>query len=365
MSLVRRRSSRPAVRRRQFDPELEMLLAATGGRYLPADVDCVRRTFEGTPDELLEALLAGRVDLAKHRALDAELRGCSKLECRVCFDEVLPEEMLTLSCEHRFCTECVSRQVQVQLEESALPCCLDLECKRLLTIHEIRGALAFLPENADGGREAASSSSAAASSSAPAGGSLSARLLRMAETLLLRSSLADLAAIGCPQPGCDNFVIPASRNQKERGVCPGCSTEFCCKCLGTPFHFDCDCDAVPGITADWHEWLETGWLEYLQARAAEDSRFNAQLAEFQQRRMDNRDRLRELQLRRKQLEKDEKVRGAGEAFPIPYTAVFHSHLFPPSLPPPLLPNPSFSGRPGGAGAAQSAARWCQRWAAAT
>ena len=83
--------------------------------------------------------------LAEEQARDAELQN-KRYKCGICLDdEVSIEDMITLTCDHRFCIDCFKGYCSNKIGEAQVSqkdlVCPETGCKDSLTIDELKGHL--------------------------------------------------------------------------------------------------------------------------------------------------------------------------------------------------------------------------------
>eukprot|EP01126_Amoeba_proteus_P001852 TRINITY_DN10579_c0_g1_i1.p1 TRINITY_DN10579_c0_g1~~TRINITY_DN10579_c0_g1_i1.p1 ORF type:complete len:272 (-),score=67.33 TRINITY_DN10579_c0_g1_i1:184-942(-) len=80
---------------------------------------------------------------------------------------------------------------------------------------------------------------------------------------LLKRELAKLPVVGCPTPGCENFIEMDCLTVPLHCVCSACSAEFCSLCK-RDYHYRIGCSELMKLTKDWIEWNSNGRRNYHQ-----------------------------------------------------------------------------------------------------
>lgn len=116
------------------------------------------------------------------------------------------DEMFTIHCEskHRYCEECVARYITIAIDEGNIPVCPGKGCDHILTENEVQQVLGTF-----------------------------SKVSEKYSRLLLREGLMHIDnCVGCPTPGCDNWlVLPENANTvKTQCYCELCDTAFCSLC---------------------------------------------------------------------------------------------------------------------------------------
>jgi hypothetical protein len=126
------------------------------------------------------------------------------VECSICYDDVPPCIVYTMSCDeaHRFCFECLEKYLATSINEGTIPTCAWSGCDHVFTELEVQQ---IFPE------------------SSPVPNKYS--------RLLLREGLMGLDnCVGCPTPGCDNWLVLPDQTTKVRCECEMCDKSFCSLC---------------------------------------------------------------------------------------------------------------------------------------
>ena len=124
-------------------------------------------------------------------------------ECSICFSEYSLADMLKLHCpeRHSFCFECMEGSIRVAVGEGIIPKCPWEGCDHNVTEREV---LCVFGES-----------------------EMQAKFSR----LLLRVGLATLEnCVGCPTPGCENWLVLPDTEEKVRCACEACGEAFCSLC---------------------------------------------------------------------------------------------------------------------------------------
>jgi len=177
----------------------------------------------------------------------------SSRACSICFDDLASDVPNVCAWSHCFCSDCLRRYVQVELEEKGvLPACpLSSECGHLLSSQQVNDILGDADE-ADACRN-------------------------RFQLLEQRVGLQALGAFPCAK--CEDWMVPPQdqTGKQQLAECPGCSERFCSLCRRRPYHFRASCERVPKIEAAWHEWLRTERDAYITKLAATDGAFQSAL----------------------------------------------------------------------------------------
>jgi len=184
-------------------------------------------------------------------------------ECQLCFTEYKVDEMYTVDCpsSHRFCFDCIQRMVEMNIRENTPVKCPGEGCDHTLGEDEVRQI----------------------SLAAGAKSIITKEMLdKYSQQILLRCVKSIPGIIGCPTPGCGNWIIPSDITRKERCVCSSCGASFCSLCKG-PYHYHCDCNQVREHQQRWMEWVTSGRMRYNHDKAEAVAKINAARAEIDRR----------------------------------------------------------------------------------
>jgi len=141
--------------------------------------------------------------------------------------------MFTLDCPsaHRFCRDCMQMQLENDLREKRPSFCSAPGCKHQITDMEVQQLF---------GRNS--------------------KELNDYDEVLLKKELAKLPVVGCPKPGCKNFVEIANPNIPIKCTCD-CGATFCSMCRKN-YHYRTSCQEAVGLETDWMRWNLTGRAAY-------------------------------------------------------------------------------------------------------
>ena len=131
------------------------------------------------------------------------LDNLSTVDCEICYMDCCPSEMYTVNCDskHSFCYDCLQGSIKVSLDEGSVALCPWGGCDHVITEREI----VHIFGEGD--------------------------ILRKFSRLLLKVGLAELEnCIGCPTPGCENWLVLPDTESKVKCHCEGCSIDFCSIC---------------------------------------------------------------------------------------------------------------------------------------
>jgi len=141
--------------------------------------------------------------------------------------------MFTLDCPsaHRFCRDCMQAQLENDLKEKRPSFCSAPGCKHQLTEIEVQQLF----------------------------GKNSKEMIDYDE-VLLKKELAKLPVVGCPTPGCKNFVEITDPNVPTKCTC-ACGATFCSMCRKN-YHYRTTCQESVALEGDWMRWNLTGRNSY-------------------------------------------------------------------------------------------------------
>jgi hypothetical protein len=188
-------------------------------------------------------ILSEGIDLDKWKRKRREF--AVKKECNICFDDFDVTEMFTLDCPntHRFCRDCMQSQLEVDLKEKRISSCSAPGCSHQITETEVKQLFgADSKEAADYGE------------------------------ILLKKELAKLHVVGCPTPGCKNFIEVANPQIPMNCTC-ACGASFCSMCR-KQYHYRTSCQDAVVLNADWIKWNLTGRNAYRQLLDVDHKRFD-------------------------------------------------------------------------------------------
>ena len=240
--------------------DVDQILMIIGGKYPRKVVECVIRHGPPHVESIINLLLQG-IDVEDWLARDEALMLAAKtppsvFDCGICFCEYTMDEMYTVDCpaSHRFCFECIRRMITMNVRESAAPVCPDADCGHALSELEVTQVMT---EDENG----------------------AAIIQRYKDQTLQRGITSIEGAIPCPTPDCTGYEIASTPGIKERVTCSVCRATFCSLCKNT-YHYNVDCEQIPGLERTWMEWLTVGRGQYLEELSAADAAFEEQLNEF-------------------------------------------------------------------------------------
>lgn len=203
----------------------------------PADVlDEMHKKYSSLSKlEIFDRLRA--LDEVSLDALEADLIEKSHVpeyECCICMDEYKITDMYTIGCPemHKICFDCFGEAIKHAVTQGDVVKCPYLGCNYVLSQVEIEGF---------GDNE---------------GGYVSKEIIsRYCEQNLGRTLKSISGAIGCPTPGCANYVIVAKEDLSKKICCncDGCGNSFCSHCRKI-YHYHCECNEIPFYTERWIEW---------------------------------------------------------------------------------------------------------------
>ena len=192
-----------------------------------------------------------------------------RVGCVICSEDYPVSETFCLDCtldvtnsradrDHRYCFDCLRRQVTIALKEKKLPACV--VCQYRLSEREIRQ----LFPNSKGGPSSNSSE---------------------VDTFLEVQICDAMGAaqdryIGCPRPNCPQYVEATTPGMAERCVCPSCGPRFayCSLCKEKYHGKSLSCEDAKTVERSWVQWLTTDRDKYMK-RAGLEQRRRAKAAE--------------------------------------------------------------------------------------
>jgi len=233
----------------------------------PADVvDTLAAALPETVSrERIERVLAsfhprGDVD-AVLAFLFSEEDSVPSFECALCMIEFKVDQMYTVDCpsSHRFCFECIGRYVEMGIRENTRLMCQAEGCDHELTELEVEQI-----------------------SHGPGSPVTKEMVEKYKNQMLMRAVQSIPGIVGCPTPGCGNWIIPADITRKERCYCSACHASFCSLCKA-PYHYGCDCATVRVIQQRWMEWVTSGRMRYNRDKKDALDKISAARAEIDRR----------------------------------------------------------------------------------
>jgi len=128
------------------------------------------------------------------------------------------------TCKHAFCTDCIHEYIKIDLKEGkVLKCPLFSECSYEFNSHEVQA----LCEKND---------------SEMYNNQMLARVLTSMQNV-----------IGCPAPGCKNYVEVVDKTKKLLVPCE-CGMKFCSICK-RDYHYEISCEELTVVHQKWVEWV--------------------------------------------------------------------------------------------------------------
>lgn len=212
----------------------------------PADVlDTMHTKYSGLSKlEIFDILKV--LENASLEDLDAILATKSHVpeyECCICMDEYKVTEMYTIGCPemHKICFSCFGDAIKHAVSQGDVVKCPYQGCNYVVSQEEIE----WFGENEGGyiDRDTVG---------------------RYCKQNLDRAVKKISGVIGCPTPGCSNYVILSNEDlsRKVRCYCDGCGSNFCSHCRKI-YHYHCDCEEIPFYTERWIEWCTKRRTTYL------------------------------------------------------------------------------------------------------
>eukprot|EP00262_Sarcandra_glabra_P000216 TRINITY_DN10297_c0_g2_i1.p1 TRINITY_DN10297_c0_g2~~TRINITY_DN10297_c0_g2_i1.p1 ORF type:complete len:509 (+),score=62.23 TRINITY_DN10297_c0_g2_i1:306-1832(+) len=150
-------------------------------------------------------------------------------DCPICCEEKLPSEMITITCCHKFCSQCMIMYVDGKLQTSQIPIrCPQVRCKYNISASECKS---FLPVTCH----------------------------RSLEKALVEADILDSEKMYCPFPNCSVLLNPrhcistraSSSTQQDNGCveCPECRRFICVDCR-VPWHSSMTCEEYQNLPAE-------------------------------------------------------------------------------------------------------------------
>uniref|UniRef100_A0A6B2L4W0 RBR-type E3 ubiquitin transferase n=1 Tax=Arcella intermedia TaxID=1963864 RepID=A0A6B2L4W0_9EUKA len=197
-----------------------------------------------------------------------------RLTCSICFDVFPIGEMFTMDCpaSHRFCFECIQGYIRTHLSNGSVCECPDQKCTYEISHGEVKQVFGENSKEYEDYSEA-----------------------------LLKRELAKLPVVGCPTPGCKNFIEMDRVRVPMHCVCSGCNAEFCSMCK-KDYHYRMNCSESMKYTRDWIEWNTNGRRNYHELLEKEQKKIEG--LEKEKKKIEERNQ--ELQRRYQDLVADEK-----------------------------------------------------------
>ncbi|XP_058757064.1 E3 ubiquitin-protein ligase RSL1-like [Vicia villosa] len=147
----------------------------------------------------------------------------SKRRCGICFDSVTDSEIFTnTSCNHPFCTRCISKYVKLQRKDKVVKLnCPDPQCSLKLKPQHLES---ILPKE----------------------------LIVEWESAIYESSISLKKKIYCPYKNCSVMMVNDGEEVVTSCECPSCHRLFCAQCK-VPWHVDMSCRRFQKSTKGQHE----------------------------------------------------------------------------------------------------------------
>lgn len=160
-------------------------------------------------------------------------------QCLICFDDAVGDgEIATLSCDHRFCKDCLRQHVGSRPQ----PTCPAEGCGCQLAEADVEAIC----------------------------GEGSPLLEEWQQAALSRAvdRLGDV--IACPNPGCSN-AMSCDRSSRQRWECDCGWPAWCTQCK-QPYHYKVDCGHVQALRSLWLQWVREGRAAYHRESAQHQQR---------------------------------------------------------------------------------------------
>ena len=206
--------------------------------------------------------------------------------CPICLSQCHLKNMYMIDCpsRHRLCFVCISSHIvntltnseSQQMHITACPCQTadNRRCDYLFTQKEIDEVISFC-------------SSALPNEEYFMNSGIAATISRNASTVFLDKAKREMGCIRCPRcpdgpDGSGFWFVPPDREYmtKQLVCCPQSNTQFCSVCNVNPYHYNCECNEVTGLSQNYLQWVAQGRREYAAERALRDESYRAQLEEF-------------------------------------------------------------------------------------
>jgi hypothetical protein len=225
------------------------------------------------PLETAEERAARLAREAEDRRL-AERLSEPTVDCVVCMTDYPIGETFTLDCtlrghateDHRYCYDCIRRQVGIALKERKLPACM--MCHYELSQREVVQLFG------DGSEE-----------------------LERYLSVQIGSTMAAHPDqyIACPRPNCPQYVVASAPGQVELCKCPSptCGFVFCSRCRERYHGKRVSCDEAKDAERRWLQWLTTDKARYLQQAGLEARRREEAARKFEKATAEAAERLRQ------------------------------------------------------------------------
>ncbi|CAI8596847.1 unnamed protein product [Vicia faba] len=195
-------------------------------------VICKANNFHSTNNEAngFQSVEADN-DNEKQKATTAyQGKSSKRFSCGICFDSVKDSKMFTNpSCNHRFCTKCVSKYVKLKRKEKVVKLtCPEPECSSKLKPQQFQS---ILPKD----------------------------LLVEWESAIYESSVSLKHKFYCPYENCSILMVNDGVKVVTSCECPSCHRLFCAQCK-VPWHVDMNCRKFQKSTRD-EKQLDKKFLE--------------------------------------------------------------------------------------------------------
>lgn len=227
----------------------------------PSDiVDSMGKSFPTLPQRVLEEEIKKYPkpgDVEGLRLVLRERTNVSEYECCACFETYPVSQIFTMKCaeRHKFCLDCLGQYIQMKLGEGAPIKCPMFECAYIMSERDVKDLSDLCSEHVV----------------------RKDQVHKYSQQILDHTVKSIPGIVGCPTPGCTNWVIPFDTKKCELCHCPGCKHDFCTLCK-KPFHFHCRCDEVPMYTERWLSWCSSGRSVYNRDKKEAMEKIHAQEA---------------------------------------------------------------------------------------
>ena len=132
-------------------------------------------------------------------------------DCAICFMDYPDTELYIVACDnsHKFCYECLQGSIRASLGDGEIPMCPWGGCDHVMTEREVIHIFGESDEKAKFSR------------------------------IMLKAGLASIEnLVGCPTPGCENWLVLPDTESKVKCPCELCEKAFCSLCKEL-YHYQC------------------------------------------------------------------------------------------------------------------------------